>query len=457
MGVFGDGDAVRRVYLGLFSLQHRGQESAGIACADPARPERGIEKHLDMGLVTEVFPPERLERLRGTHAIGHVRYSTAGGSLLCNAQPMVVRCARGELGVAHNGNLTNMTALRAELTARGSIFQSTADSEIIVHLLAQPSPLSFEEHLLAALRRLEGAYSLLFVTPSSVIAARDPLGFRPLWLGRLPGGAPCFASETCALAIAGAEPERELEPGEVVLADRGGVRSLRIEASRPRAAQCIFEHVYFARPDSAVFGDSVHDVRKRLGRRLAREHPVAADVVVPIPDSGNAAALGYSEESKVPYDLGFVRSHYVGRTFIKPSQLERQEGVSLKLAVVRAAVDGKRVVVVDDSIVRGNTARSRVRLLRKAGAREVHLRISCPPIRHPCFFGIDFPTEEELIANTHAPEAIARVLEADSVGYLSIEGMFSCVTGARERYCDACWSGRYPVDVRRGGEGREVG
>jgi len=448
MGVMGDADAVRRTYLGLFALQHRGQESAGIACADAAHPERGIDRRLDMGLVTEVFPPERLARLRGTHAIGHVRYSTAGGSLICNAQPMVVNCARGELGVAHNGNLTNIAALRAELTARGSIFQSTADSEIIVHLIAQPSTLSFEEHLLAALRRLEGAFSLLFVTPDAVIAARDPLGFRPLWLGRVPqSGAPCFASETCALEIAGAEPVRELEPGEVVVADRGGLRSLRIEPPRALAAHCIFEHVYFARPDSVVFGDPVNEVRKRLGAVLAAEHPVDADVVVPIPDSGNAAALGYASRSGIRYDHGFVRSHYVGRTFIKPSQEERQEGISLKLAVVRSAVEGKRVVVVDDSIVRGNTARSRVRLLKKAGATEVHLRVSCPPIKHPCFFGIDFPTPEELIANAHDLSGIARELEATSLGYLSLEGMLSCVSRPKESYCTACWSGRYPINV----------
>jgi amidophosphoribosyltransferase len=328
---------------------------------------------------------------------------------------MVVNCSRGELGVAHNGNLTNSHELRAELVRQGSIFQSTADSEVIVHLLARPSDLSFEDHLIAALRRLEGAFSLLLLTTDGIIGARDPRGWRPLWLGDL-DGSPVFASETCALDIVGAKPVRELEPGEVVFVSAEGLRSARI--SEAPAAHCIFEHVYFARPDSIVFGDSVHEVRKSLGRELAREQPAEADVVVPIPDSGNAAALGFSEQSGIPFDHGFVRSHYVGRTFIKPSQAERQEGVSMKLAVVRRAVEGKRVVVVDDSIVRGNTARSRVRLLKRAGAREVHLRISCPPIRHPCFFGIDFPTGEELIANTHDLPGMRRELEATSLGYL---------------------------------------
>ncbi|HVY62249.1 MAG TPA: amidophosphoribosyltransferase [Planctomycetota bacterium] len=445
-GVFGHPDAARKTYYGLFALQHRGQESCGIAVADGRR----IRKHLDMGLVAEVFTTDAIERLSSERAIGHVRYSTTGGSLLCNAQPMVVNCSRGEIGVAHNGNLTNSVALRQELVRQGSIFQSSADSEVIVHLLARPSQLDFEEHLLAALGRLEGAFSLLFITPDAVIGARDPHGWRPLWLGRLENGAPAFASETCALELAQAEPVRELDPGEVVFATARGLASRRL-APAPRRAHCIFEHVYFARPDSTVFGDPVHDVRKRLGRELAREHPVEADVVVPIPDSGNHAALGFAEEARIPYDHGFVRSHYVGRTFLKPSQAERQEGVSMKLAVVRAAVAGKRVVVIDDSVVRGNTARSRVRLLRRAGASEVHLRVSCPPIRHPCFFGIDFPTGEELIANTHDHAGIERELEVDSLGYLSLEGMLRCVSKPRAEYCTACFSGEYPIRLPAGG------
>ncbi len=453
-GVFGHPDAVRKTYYGLFALQHRGQESAGIAVVDPIGAPQRIEKVVDMGLVTDVFTPERLRTLKGSRAIGHNRYSTTGGSVLCNAQPMVVTCSRGDVGVAHNRNLTNSHELRRELVSKGSIFQSTADSEVIVHLLARPSDLDFPEHLLAALRRLEGAYSLLFLTPDAVIGARDPHGWRPLWLGRL-GDAPCFASETCALEMAGAVPERELEPGEVVFATEAGVRSLRI-ARAPRQAHCIFEHVYFARPDSVVFGDSVHEVRRALGRELWREHPCEADVVIPIPDSGNAAALGFAEASRIPFDHGFVRSHYVGRTFIKPSQAERQEGVNMKLAVVRRAVDGKRVVVIDDSIVRGNTARSRVRLLRRAGAREVHLRVSCPPIKHPCFFGIDFPTGEELIANTHDHAGMERELEVTSLGYLSLEGMMRCVSRPAGSYCTACFSGEYPIPVPQAERGKLI-
>jgi amidophosphoribosyltransferase len=446
-GVFGHREAPRKTYYGLFALQHRGQESAGIASV---AADGTIRSHLGMGLVTEVFAePAALEGLGSRVAIGHVRYSTTGGSVLCNAQPMVVRCARGPIGVAHNGNLTNVAELRRELERAGSIFQSSADSEAILHLYARPSELPFDEHLLRVLRRIEGAFSLLFITPDAIVGARDPHGWRPLWLGRL-GDAHVLASETCALDLTGATRVREVEPGEMVIVTERGVESRRIAPATP--AHCVFEHVYFARPDSVIFGDAVHEVRKRLGRRLAQEQPADADVVIPIPDSGNLAAIGYSEASGLPFDQGFVRSHYVGRTFLKPSQAERSEGVSMKLAVVRAAVEGRRVIVIDDSVVRGTTARSRVRLLREAGAREVHLRISCPPIRHPCFFGVDFPTEEELIANQLALNipAICRELEATSLGYLSLEGMLACVTRPAAHYCTACWSGSYPIRVPAG-------
>ncbi len=454
-GVSGHPNAARLSYYGLFALQHRGQESAGIAVAADGRGGP-IRTHLGMGLVAEVFhDPAIMDRLRGTRAIGHTRYSTTGGSVICNAQPMVVHCSRGWIGIAHNGNLTNSKKLRDELVRTGAIFQSTADSEVIVHLYARPSGLSPRDHLLFTLGQLEGAFSLLFLSEDEVIGCRDPHGWRPLWIGKR-DGATIFASETCALDLVGATPVREVEPGEAVFvrADGGAIESVRYAAATP--AQCIFEHIYFARPDSRIFGDSVHLVRKRLGRELARERPVEADIVVPIPDSGNSAAIGYSEESKIPLDQGFIRSHYVGRTFIEPSPAERKETVGLKLAVVRAAVEGKRVIVIDDSIVRGTTARSRVRTLRQAGAREVHLRISCPPIRFPCFFGIDFPTGEELIANRRDlsnpadHRAMEEELEVTSLGYLSIEGMLRCVSRPASHYCTACFSGTYPVEVPLG-------
>jgi amidophosphoribosyltransferase len=469
-GVFGHPDAARKVFQGLFALQHRGQESAGIAAV---AADGTIRTHLGMGLVAEVFDGGVLDALRSGVAIGHVRYSTTGGSHIRNAQPMVARCARGEIGVAHNGNLTNIRELRENLERQGSIFQSSADSEAILHLIARPSELGFEAHLLEVLRRIEGAFSLLFITRDAIVAARDPHGWRPLWIGRLPlpsvaslgggrenssphlaslGGGPenasatVFASETCALEIAGATPVREVAPGEMIVVTARGLASHRIAPPGP-CAHCLFEHIYFARPDSVIFGDAVHEVRKRLGRRLAEEQPADADVVIPVPDSGNLAALGFAEASGLPFDQGFVRSHYVGRTFMKPSPAERAEGVSMKLAVVRAAVEGKRVVVVDDSIVRGTTARSRVRLLRNAGAREVHLRISCPPIRFPCFFGIDFPDSRELFANNIAPDRMARELGATSLGFISLDGMLAAVTQPREHYCTACWSGDYPIAV----------
>jgi amidophosphoribosyltransferase len=445
-GVFGvaaGADAVRRSYYGLFALQHRGQESAGIAAlADGG----AIARQVGLGLVAEVLAGPVLGggfQSQSRFAIGHVRYSTTGAPTLENAQPLTVKSGRGPIALAHNGNLVNSRVLRDGLEAAGSIFQGTSDSEVVLHLYAQPGP-ALEEHLLQVLRRLEGAYSFLFLVPGAVLAARDPRGWRPLWLGRVPGGGHAFASETAAFHLTGIEPVREVTPGELVIASESGLRSLRID--EPRPAHCLFEHIYFARPDSVVFGDSVYAVRKALGRRLADEHPAAADIVVPIPDSGTPAAIGYAERSGLPFELGLVRSHYVGRTFIHPTSQGRREGVNLKLAAVRSIIEGKRLVVIDDSIVRGTTARSRVRLLRDSGAREVHLRISCPPIRHPCFFGVDFPSADELIANQHQgdPERMAGELGADSLGFLSEEGLLASVSSGRASYCAACFNGVYP-------------
>jgi len=447
-GVFaaiGVADAVGCTYRGLFAQQHRGQESAGIAAVKGG----AIVSHLGMGLVSTVFRDGTHAHLPAAsrEALGHVRYSTTGRSVAQNAQPLVVRCSRGPLAVGHNGNLTNSPRLRRDLEATGSIFQGTADSEVILHMLARPSaePSDLATHLVSVLGRLEGAYSLVLASPGTVYAARDPHGWRPLWLGRFPGGGHAVASETCGLVLAGATPVREVEPGELLVVTEREVHSRRIADATP--AHCVFEHIYFARPDSIVFGDSVYAVRKALGAQLWVEQPCEVDVVCPIPDSGTPAALGYAAAAGVPFELGFVRSHYVGRTFIQPTRAGRAEGVSLKLAPVAAAVAGRRVAVVDDSIVRGTTARSRVRLLFACGAREVHLRISCPPIRHPCFFGVDFPDPKELIANRLDLEGIAAEIGATSVGYLSVDGLFRAIGRPAKRYCKACFTGRYPIEV----------
>ncbi|MBI4575211.1 MAG: amidophosphoribosyltransferase [Planctomycetes bacterium] len=441
-GIWGDEAAADKTYLGLFAQQHRGQESAGLATTDGHR----LQTHRGMGLLPEALPPEALRRLKNRAAIGHVRYSTTGSSNLANAQPLVVNCRGGEVAVAHNGNLVNSRALRDEMEARGSIFQTTTDSELVLHLMAHRNALQGDEAGLdACLARLEGAWSLLILMPGRLVGVRDPHGFRPLVLGRTESGARVLASETCALDQVGAALVREVEPGEVVTLDDGGLRSRRYAPATPR--RCLFEHVYFARPDSVLFGDPVHEVRKLLGRRLAREHPVAADAVIAIPDSGNSAALGYSLESGIPLEVGFMRNHYVGRTFIQPSPDERSRSVDLKLNVIESSVQGKRVVVVDDSIIRGNTSRRRVARLRAAGAREVHMRISCPPTVSPCHYGIDFTSTTELIASTRSVEAIARVIGVDSLGYLSLEGMRSCVGGPQGSYCTACWTREYPVAV----------
>ncbi len=438
-GVYGHPEAANLTYLGLYALQHRGQESAGIAASD------GVGLHVEkaMGWVSDVFGPERLKRLPGRLAIGHVRYSTAGSSTLRNAQPIGATFGSGPIALAHNGNLVNADALRRELEAAGAIFQSTSDSEVILHLLARTARHDLERALPAALALVTGAYSLLVLTRDAVVACRDPHGFRPLVLGRL-REAWLLASETCALDLLEAEFVRDVEPGEMVVIDRHGLRSHKPFPPR-RQLQCVFEYIYFARPDSTLWGQNVYHVRKALGHRLAEEHPAAADVVIPVPDSGLGAALGYAERSGIPFDLGLIRNHYVGRTFIEPRQGIRHFGVRVKLNPMRETLEGRRVVVVDDSIVRGTTSRKIVRMIRSAGAREVHVRISSPPIQWPCYYGIDTPTRKELIASSHAGEEIRRYLDADSLGYLSLEGMLKAVGGDGGRFCHACFSGEYRV------------
>jgi amidophosphoribosyltransferase len=440
VGVFGHPEAANITYLGLHALQHRGQESAGIISSDGER----LYSCRNMGLVSDVFTEEALARLPGTIAIGHVRYSTAGVSAVENAQPFAVDCQHGPIAVGHNGNLVNAEALRARLEREGSIFRTTSDTEIILHLLARAKEPSVSERLAGALRQVEGAYSLVFATRAELIAVRDPMGFRPLVLGRLKDSF-IFASESCAFDLIEAEFIREIEPGEMVIIDGRGLRSHKLLAAAPRNT-CVFEQVYFSRPDSVVSGRSVYRVREEMGRRLAQEHPVEADVVIPVPDSGIAAAIGYARAAGLPYDMGLMRSHYVGRTFIEPSQSIRHFGVKLKLNPVREVLDGKRVVVVDDSIVRGTTSRKIVKLIRGAGAREVHLRISSPPTIGPCYYGIDTPNRSELIASSHTASEIARYITCDSLGYLSHEGMMAAVgSPSGAGFCSACFTGQYPV------------
>ncbi|MBI2195085.1 MAG: amidophosphoribosyltransferase [Planctomycetes bacterium] len=444
-GIYGHDEAVQLTFNGLFALQHRGQEGVGIVSSD----RQSLKTYRGLGLVSEVFHPEELARLRNPIAIGHVRYSTTGSSTLRNTQPILVDYWRGQVAVAHNGNLVNARELRDRFEQGGSIFQTTTDSETIVHLIARPGFRENREAILDAMKHIRGAYCLLILTPREMVAVRDSQGFRPLCLGRL-AGAYVVSSETCALDLLGATYVRDIEPGEVLFIDDWGLDSRRGAAPDGAApAQCIFENIYFARPDSQLSSESVHEFRKRLGRRLAREHPAQADVVIAVPDSGNAAALGFSLESGIPLDHGFIRNHYVGRTFIDPAVKGRGRKVSMKLNPVIEVIRGQRVVVVDDSIVRGVTTLEKVKRLRAVGAKEIHMRVSCPPIRHPCFFGIDFPTSSELIAARHDVEHIRRILEVDSLGYLSLEGMLACVSqaGGTRGYCTACFSGRYPVPV----------
>lgn len=445
-GIFGDPDAVQKTYLGLHALQHRGQESAGIASSDG----QFIQCYKGMGTVRRVFRSgsDALERLKNPIAVGHVRYSTTGSSKVVNSQPLLAEYSRGQVAVAHNGNLINAGLLRDEYEAYGSIFKSTSDTEIIVHLLAKPTHQSKPDSLGHVLNHLQGAYSLIFLFADRIEAARDPFGIRPLCIGQTEEGHYVVASETCALDAIGARFVREVEPGEIVRLDKNGLRSrFFVPRESVTPAHCIFEHVYFSKQNSLIFGENVHGLRKKLGRQLAREHPVEADVVIPVPDSGTSAAIGYAQESDIPFDMGLVRSHYIGRTFISPDQTLRELEVSLKLAIVNEVVQDKRIVVVDDSIVRGTTTRGKIRVLRQAGAKEIHMRVSCPPIRFPCHYGVDFPTKEELLANNRTLEEIKGFLEVDSVGYLSLAGMLSCAALPKDHYCTACWSGRYPIPV----------
>ncbi|MHC4293076.1 MAG: amidophosphoribosyltransferase [Planctomycetota bacterium] len=447
-GIFGDPEAVQKTYFGLFSLQHRGQESAGIASCNG----EVINCHTGMGNVSRVFRSNSgvLDKLRSHVAIGHVRYSTTGSSQVVNSQPFLSEFSMGQVAVAHNGNLINAQRLRDEYEAYGSIFKSTNDTEIIIHLLAKPTHVSDPDPLGHVLKHLQGAYSLLFLFSDKIEAARDPFGIRPLCIGQTDKGAYIVASEGCALDAIGAKFIREIEPGEIVTLNEEGISSrFFIEPGTVTPAHCIFEHVYFAKQNSNIFGENVHEFRKKLGRKLAREHPVDADLVMPVPDSGTSAALGYASESGLPFEMGMVRSHYVGRTFISPSQELRELQVKLKLAVIREVVAGKRIVVVDDSIVRGTTTRGKIQTLREAGAKEIHMRVSCPPIRFACFYGIDFPTREELLANNRNLTEIKEFLGVDSIGYLSLEGMLDCTDLASDHYCTACWSGEYriPVDI----------
>jgi amidophosphoribosyltransferase len=444
-GVWGTPDASQLVYQGLFAQQHRGQESAGIAVSNGVT----IDGHMGMGLVSQVFPPRLLrEELAGRSAIGHVRYSTTGSSKLCNAQPLLRQYAMGPVAVAHNGNLINAALIRAEYEKHGHIFQSTTDTEVIVHLLAKPTHVEKQDPLPHVLKHLQGAFSLLFLFPDRIEACRDPWGVRPLVLGKTNDGHWCVASETCAFDAIDATFVREVEPGEIVRIDDHGLHSRFYDKPAPEMAQCVFEHVYFANPASKIFGQNVHLARMAMGQQLAREAPVEADYVMPMPDSGRSAALGFAQESKIPFNEGIVPNRFVGRTFILPGQAQRDRAVAMKLNIIPDVVAGKRVVIVEDSVVRGTTTRSKMRALRRAGAKEIHLRVSCPPIRHPCFYGIDFPTSEELIAHNRSVDQIKDFLEVDSLAYLSLDGLLACMRESnKDKYCTACWSGRYKIPI----------
>ena len=443
-GVFNHPEASNLTYLGLYALQHRGQESCGIVSSDG----NNLHSHKSMGLVADVFGNQEIfKSLPGKAAIGHVRYSTTGSSVIKNVQPIMVDYSRGSIAVAHNGNIVNAQIIKDELEAYGSIFQTTMDTEIIVHLLATSKAISLQDRLTDALSRIQGAYCLLFLTETRMVAVRDPNGFRPLCLGRQ-GGSYVVASESCALDLIDAEFIREIAPGEMIVIDKNGMSSF-FPFKKVDPTPCIFEFVYFARPDSHIFGKNVYQVRKEQGRQLAREHKVDADIVIPIPDSGVPAALGYAEESGIPFELGLIRNHYVGRTFIEPQQAIRHFGVKIKLNPVREVLKDKRVVVIDDSIVRGTTSRKIVKMIRNAGAREVHVRISSPPTSYPCYYGIDTPNRKELISSSHSLDEIRRYITADSLGYLSEEGLMSSVGAENAGFCTACFTGGYPVKFPR--------
>lgn len=448
--VSGVPDAAKLVFLSLYSLQHRGQEAAGLVSIESGENGRS-HIHKATGLVADAFPENDLAALKGSTALGHIRYSTAGGAGLANAQPLLVRYAEGDLGLAHNGNLTNAHELRERLVREGAIFQTTIDSEVIVHLISRSRREDIDGQIDDALSHLEGAFSLLITVGDTLYAARDRHGFRPLVLGQKDGGF-VLASETCALDIIGAKYIRDIQPGEVVRIRDGELRRLRPLGSFETPSPCVFELVYFARPDSRLWGYSVDRSRREFGRHLAREHPADADCVISVPDSANSAALGFAEESGIPFELGLIRNHYVGRTFIEPSQSGRDYKVRLKYSPVREVLAGKRVVVVDDSLVRGTTSRGLVNLLREAGATEVHFRLASPPVKNPCYYGIDMPTREELIASEKSEEEIARKLGVDSLGYLSLEGMLESVD-EDGTFCSACFSGHYPaplIDLNQG-------
>jgi amidophosphoribosyltransferase len=438
-GIFNHSEAANLAYLGLYALQHRGQESAGIVSSNGAQ----LYDYRQMGLVAEIFTQEALKKLPGRSAIGHVRYSTAGSSDIRNAQPFAVDYARGSMSVAHNGNLINASLIRSQLESEGSIFQSTSDTEVIIHLIARSKAKTFIERTIHALQQVEGSYSLVFLTDKELVAARDPKGFRPLVLGALKGS-PVIASETCALDLINAEFVREIEPGEIIVFHEGGMQSYK-PFLQTKHAYCIFEFIYFARPDSFIFDRNVYEVRKSLGAELAKESPVDADMVVPIPDSGFPASIGYARASRIPLELGMIRNHYVGRTFIEPEQSIRHFGVKIKLNPVRELLKGNRIVAVDDSIVRATTSRKINKMFRNAGAKEVHVRISCPPITDPCFFGIDTPVKSELIASSHSVKEIQKYIAANSLSYLSQEGLRRCVEWAPDNFCYACFTGDYPV------------
>jgi amidophosphoribosyltransferase len=440
-GVFGHPDAAKLTYFGLYALQHRGQESAGIVASDG----KGVIQHVGMGLVSEVFNDQNLDKLPGDRAIGHVRYSTTGSSLLKNAQPMLVQHGRLHMAIAHNGNLVNSLEIRSQLEQEGHIFQTTIDSEIFLQLLAKHIHKGLEEALAETLKRVEGAYSLLLMTQHALIAIRDPHGFRPLCLGTLNGGY-VVASETCALDLIEAQYVRDIEPGEVLMITEQGLKSLKM-LPETRIAQCIFEFIYFARPDSTIFGRNVYTVRKDLGHNLVKEYRLDADLIMPFPDSGNYAALGYAEASGIPFEMGVIRNHYIGRTFIQPSQFMREFGVRIKLNPVKDLLKGKRVVVIEDSIIRGTTTRTRIKTIREVGAREVHMLVSCPPHRFPCYYGIDFSNKGELIASNNNIEEIRRFIGLDSLGYLSLPGLIAATGTDKDRFCLSCFDGNYPTPI----------
>jgi amidophosphoribosyltransferase len=441
-GIYNNTEAANFTYLGLYSMQHRGQESSGIVTTDGEH----LYRYAGMGLVANLFNQEKLKELNGFAAIGHNRYSTTGDSFLRNAQPVRVESHLGGIALAHNGNLVNSYELRRKLEEEGSIFQTTIDSEVIVHLMAKSGSKNLLEALSHALRLVEGAYSLLILTSKNLIAVRDPNGFRPLVMGQKNDGSLVFASETCAFDITDTKYLRDVEPGEMIVVDNFGAKSYFPFKAR-KISLCVFEFIYFSRPDSYIFGESVYRVRKKLGEYLSRELPIEADVVIPVPDSANIAALGYSEATGIPYRTGLIRSHYIGRTFIEPDQKIRDFGAKIKYNVIREVVEGKRVVIIDDSIMRGTTSRKIVKMIRNAGAKEVHMRISAPPTVSPCYYGIDIPTHNELIAATHSTEEIRKYLRVDSLAYLSMESLHSSVDQdvKNSKYCDACFTGKYPI------------